>query len=76
MELSWMTQDVVTGFVIFYWQEGEGVYHSDSVNAEDTDRQIVIPSLTMGYTYYISMVATSNTLSSMETTAISLFIGS
>ena len=76
MELSWTTQDVVTGFVIFYWQEGEGVYHSDSVNAEDTDRQIVIPSLTMGYTYYISMVATSNTLSSMETTAISLFIGS
>ena len=71
-----MTQDVVTGFVIFYWQEGEGVYHSDSVNAKDTDRQIVIPSLTMGYTYYISMVATSNTLSSMETTAISLFIGS
>ena len=34
MELSWTTQDVVTGFVIFYWQEGEGVYHS--ANAEDT----------------------------------------
>ena len=60
--VSWTApSQAVTGYVIYYQQDG-GERMSVSVEASATS--YTITGLTTGATYSISMVATSNTLSS------------
>ena len=60
--VSWTApSQAVTGYVIYYQQDG-GERMSVSVEASATSYNIT--GLTIGATYSISMVATSNTLSS------------
>ena len=63
----------MTGYIISYKQQ-DGV-HSDSVNVNDTVTSTIITGLMIGATYSISIVATSNTLPSDETTALDITIG-
>ena len=63
--VSWTVsgESIVTGYIISYQQQ-DGV-HSDSVTAVTST---IITGLMIGATYSISIVATSNTLPSTETT--------
>ena len=63
----------MTGYIISYQQQ-DGV-HSDSVNVNETVTSTIITGLMIGATYSISIVATSNTLPSDETTASDITIG-
>ena len=57
----------MTGYIISYQQQ-DGV-QSDSVTVDDTAvTSTIITGLMIGATYSISIVATSNTLPSTETT--------
>ena len=57
----------MTGYIISYQQQ-DGV-HSDPVTVNDTAvNSVIINGLMIGATYSISIVATSNTLPSTETT--------
>ena len=74
--VSWTVsgESIVTGYIISYKQQN-GV-HSDSVTVDDTAvTSTIITGLMIGATYSISVVATSNTLPSDETTAPDITIG-
>ena len=62
----------VTGYVIYYHQDGG---ERMSVNASADATNVTITGLTMGATYSISMVATSNTLPSTVTGPQDITIG-
>ena len=67
--VSWTVsgESIGTGYIISY-QQLDGV-HSDSVTVDDTAvTSTIITGLVIGATYSISIVATSNTLPSTETT--------
>ena len=64
----------MTGYIISYQQQDGG--HSDPVTVNDTVTSTIITGLMIGATYSISIVATSNTLPSDETTASDITIGS
>ena len=67
--VSWTVsgESIVTGYIISY-QQKDGV-HSGSVTVDDTAvSSTIITGLMIGATYSISIVATSNTLPSTETT--------
>ena len=67
--VSWTVsgESIVTGYIISYQQQ-DGV-HSGSVSVDDTAvTSTIIVGLMIGATYSISIVATSNTLPSTETT--------
>ena len=67
--VSWTVsgESIVTGYIISYQQQ-DGA-HSDSVTVDDTAvTSTIITGLMIGATYSISIVATSNTLPSTETT--------
>ena len=63
----------MTGYIISYKQQ-DGV-HSGSVNVNETVISTIIIGLMIGATYSISVVATSNTIPSDETTASDITIG-
>ena len=65
----------MTGYIISYQQQDGG--HSDSVtvNESDTVTSTIITGLLIGATYSISVVSTSNTLPSDETTVPDITIG-
>ena len=63
----------VTGYVIYYQQEEGGQRLSESAEAEATTATII--GLIAGATYSITMVATSSTLPSTETEALTVAIG-
>ena len=67
--VSWTSsgESIVTGYIISYQQQ-DGT-HTGSETAADTDTSTIITGLMIGATYSISIVATSNTLPSTETTA-------
>ena len=60
----------MTGYIISYQQQ-DGV----SVTVNDTVTSAIITGLMIGVTYSNSVVATSNTLPSTETTAPDITIG-
>ena len=64
----------MTGYIVSYQQQDE--VHSDPVTVNDTVTSTIITGLMIGATYSISIVATSNTLPSDETTASDITIGS
>ena len=63
----------MTGYIISYQQQDGG--NSDSMNVIDTVTSTIITGLLIGATYSISIVATSHTLPSDETTASDITIG-
>ena len=64
----------VTGYIIYYQQEEEGGQRlSESAGAAATTASIT--GLIAGVTYSITMVATSSTLPSTETAALTVTIG-
>ena len=63
----------VTGYIIYYQQEEGGQRLSESAEAAATTASIT--GLIAGATYSITMVATSSTLPSTETAALTLTIG-
>ena len=72
--VSWTApSQAVTGYVIYYQQDG-GERMSVSVEASATSYNIT--GLTIGATYSISMVATSNTLPSNITESQTITLGS
>ena len=64
----------VTGYVIYYHQDG-GERMSVNASADATDVSITITGLTLEVTYSISMVATSDTLSSIVSGPQNITIG-
>ena len=71
--VSWTSgEPAVTGYIISYQTLDGG--HSGSVTNE-TATSTIITGLMTGATYSISIVATSNTLPSTETTAPDITIG-
>ena len=67
--VSWTVsgESIVTGYLISYQQQDE--VHCDSVTVDDTAvTSTIITGLMIGATYSISIVATSNSLHSTETT--------
>ena len=63
----------VTGYIIYYQQEEGGQRLSESAEAAATTASIT--GLIAGATYSITMVATSSTLPSTETAALTVTIG-
>ena len=64
----------MTGYIIYYQQEEEGGQRlSESADAAATTTSIT--GLIAGATYSITMVATSSTLPSTETAALTVTIG-
>ena len=63
----------VTGYVIYYQQEDGGQWLSES--AEASASTMTITGLIAGAIYSVTMVATSSTLPSTETAALSVAIG-
>ena len=61
------------GYIISYQTLDGG--HSGSVNIDETTTSTIIIGLMTGATYSISVVATSNTLNSTETTVPDITIG-
>ena len=64
----------MTGYIIYYQQEEEGGQRL-SVGAEAAATNASITGLIAGATYSITMVATSSTLPSNETAALTVTIG-
>ena len=72
--VSWsLGESIVTGYIISYQQQNGG--HNGSVTVNDTVTSTIITGLMIGATYYISIVATSNTLPSTEITVTDITIG-
>ena len=63
----------MTGYVIYYQQEDGGQWFSES--AEASVSTMTITGLIAGAIYSVTMVATSSTLPSTETAALSVAIG-
>ena len=63
----------VTGYIIYYQQEEGGQRLSENAEAAATTASIT--GLIAGTTYSITMVATSSTLPSTETAALTVTIG-
>ena len=71
---SWtLGEPAVTGYIISYQTQDGG--HSGSVNENETASSTIITGLMTGATYSITIVATSSTLPSTETTAPDITIG-
>ena len=72
--VSWtLGEPAVTGYNISYQTHDGG--HSGSLNVDETATTTIITGLMTGATYSITIVATSNTLPSTETTAPDITIG-
>ena len=65
-------EPAVTGYIIYYQQDG-GQRLSQS--AGPTDTTVTITGLMAGANYTVTMVATSSTLPSNETEAVTIMIG-
>ena len=63
----------MTGYIIYYQQQNGG--EKLSVNTNNTTRNVTITELIEGATYSIKMVATSSTIPSTETAALTVTIG-
>ena len=68
IQVSWRSQDDVTGFRIFYEEDR-------SVTADKLERSIIIDNLNTQQTYIITVLATSTTLPSDESYPIDFTIG-
>ena len=74
--VSWIApsgQPAVTGYIIYYQQEEGGQRLSES--AGPTATNATITGLITEATYFITMVATSSILPSIETSALNVTIG-
>ena len=76
VKVSWTPpsgQPTVTGYIIYYQQQDGG--HNGSEMAGATATTATITGLMTGATYFITMVATSSTLPSTVTAAVTITIG-
>ena len=72
--VSWtLGEPAVTGYIISYQTQDGG--HSGSVNENETATSTIITGLMTGATYSVTIVATSSTLPSTETTVPDITIG-
>ena len=76
VQVSWTApsgEPTVTGYIIYYHQQDGG--HTGSEIAGDTATTATITGLMTGAKYSITMVATSSTLPSNVTAAVTITIG-
>ena len=76
VQVSWTPpsgEPTVTGYIIYYQQQDGG--HNGSVMAGATATTATVTGLMTGATYSITMVATSSTLPSTVTAAVTITIG-
>ena len=76
VQVSWTPpsgEPAVTGYIIYYQQQDGG--HTGSVMAGAAATTATINGLMTGATYSITMVATSSTLPSIVTGAVTITIG-
>ena len=76
LQVSWTPpsgEPAVTGYIIYYQQQDGGHYGSEVAGATATTATIT--GLMTGATYSITMVATSSTLPSTVTGAVTITIG-
>ena len=76
VQISWtppLGEPALTSYIIYYQQQDGG--HNGLEVAEDTATTATINGLMTGATYSITMVATSSTLPSTMTLAVTITIG-